>query len=87
MTQVLVVVVTGSSAGLERAIAHRSARRGARIRPIARNLEALETNRERRESLGGPALVLPLSRSLRVVVESGFAKHSLPLSRTEAHRG
>ncbi len=42
MTQPLVVVVTGSFAGLGRAIAHGFAKRGARIGLIARNPEALE---------------------------------------------
>ena len=54
-----VVVVTGSSAGLGRAIAHGFAQRGARIGLIARNPEALEAAKKECEALGGQALVLP----------------------------
>jgi len=63
MTQSLVVVVTGSSAGLGRAIAHGFAKRGARIGLLARNPEALEAAKEECESLGGQALVLPVDVS------------------------
>jgi NAD(P)-dependent dehydrogenase (short-subunit alcohol dehydrogenase family) len=56
----LVVVVTGSSAGLGRAIAHGFAKRGASIGLIARNPEALEAAKEECEALGGRAIVLPL---------------------------
>ncbi len=54
-----VVVVTGSSAGLGRAIAHGFAKRGARIGLIARNPEALNAAKQECEALGGQALVLP----------------------------
>jgi NADP-dependent 3-hydroxy acid dehydrogenase YdfG len=63
MTRSLVVVVTGSSAGLGRAIAHGFAKRGARIGLVARNPEALEAAKEECEALGGKALVLPLDVS------------------------
>ena len=59
MSTGLVVVVTGSSAGLGRAIAHGFAKRGARIGLIARNPEALEAAKKECEALGGQALVLP----------------------------
>ena len=39
------VVVTGASAGLGRAIAHAFAERGAKIALLARNPEALERGR------------------------------------------
>jgi NAD(P)-dependent dehydrogenase (short-subunit alcohol dehydrogenase family) len=63
MTQPLVVVITGSSAGLGRAIAHGFAKRGAHIGLIARNPEALEAAKQECEALGGQALVLPVDVS------------------------
>jgi NAD(P)-dependent dehydrogenase (short-subunit alcohol dehydrogenase family) len=50
-----VVVVTGASAGLGRAIAHAYARRGAWIGLIARNPEALAAAQRECEELGGEA--------------------------------
>ncbi len=46
MSKKQVVVVTGASAGLGRAIAHAFAKRGAHIGLIARNPEALEAARQ-----------------------------------------
>jgi NAD(P)-dependent dehydrogenase (short-subunit alcohol dehydrogenase family) len=63
MSQALVVVVTGSSAGLGRAIAHGFAKRGASIGLIARNPEALQAAKEECEGFGGRALVLPVDVS------------------------
>ncbi len=60
MSKPLVVVITGSSAGLGRAIAHGFAKRGASLGLIARNSEALNAAKEECEALGGKALVLPL---------------------------
>jgi NAD(P)-dependent dehydrogenase (short-subunit alcohol dehydrogenase family) len=54
-----VVVVTGASAGLGRAIVQRFARDGCAIGLIARGRERLESARSEVESLGGRALVLP----------------------------
>jgi NAD(P)-dependent dehydrogenase (short-subunit alcohol dehydrogenase family) len=54
-----VVVVTGASAGVGRAIAHRFARDGARIGLIARDLESLEAVQREIEELGGDALCIP----------------------------
>lgn len=58
-----VVVVTGASAGLGRAIAHAFAKKGARIGLIARNPEALNAAKAECEALGGSAIVLPVDIS------------------------
>lgn len=54
-----VVVVTGASAGIGRAVAHAFARRGAHIGLIARAEESLNEAREEVEALGGKAIVVP----------------------------
>ncbi len=54
-----VVVVTGASAGVGRAIAHRFSRAGWRIALIARDREALEQVRREVEEMGGTALAIP----------------------------
>ncbi|HLH92218.1 MAG TPA: SDR family oxidoreductase [Xanthobacteraceae bacterium] len=53
------VVVTGASAGVGRAIAHRFARAGARLGLIARDAEALQSVQHEVEELGGTAVVAP----------------------------
>lgn len=53
-----VVVVTGASAGVGRAIAREFARHGAMLGLIARNREALENAKKEVEELGGRAIVL-----------------------------
>jgi NAD(P)-dependent dehydrogenase (short-subunit alcohol dehydrogenase family) len=58
-----IVVVTGASAGLGRAIAHGFAKRGGHVGLIARNPEALNAAKEECEALGGKALVLPVDVS------------------------
>ena len=63
MHKSLVVVVTGSSAGLGRAIAHGFAKRGAHLGLIARNPEALNAAKDECEALGGKALFLPVDVS------------------------
>jgi NAD(P)-dependent dehydrogenase (short-subunit alcohol dehydrogenase family) len=55
-----VIVVTGASAGLGRAIVERFARDGSAIALIARGRERLERARAEVERLGGRALALPL---------------------------
>jgi short-subunit dehydrogenase len=54
-----VVVVTGASAGVGRAVVAEFARQGASIGLIARGQERLEATRREVEELGGKALVLP----------------------------
>ena len=54
-----VVVVTGSSGGVGRAIAHAFAKRGAHIGLLARGAEALAQVVEEVEALGGQALAVP----------------------------
>ncbi|WP_271614216.1 SDR family oxidoreductase [Bradyrhizobium sp. CCBAU 51627] len=54
-----VVVITGASAGVGRAIAHRFARGGWRIGLIARDAEALEATRREVDQMGGSGLALP----------------------------
>ena len=74
MKQPLVVVVTGSSAGLGRAVAHAFAKRGAKIGLIARNPEALEAAKQECEDLGGRALVLPTDVSDAEAVDAAASK-------------
>lgn len=59
-TQPEVVVVTGASAGLGRAIVRAFAREGAHIGLLARGRDGLEGTRGEVESLGGKALVIPV---------------------------
>ena len=69
-----VVVVTGSSAGLGRAIAHAFAKRGAHLGLIARNPEALNAAKEECEALGGHALALPLDISNAEAVDAAASR-------------
>ena len=54
-----VVVVTGASAGVGRAVVREFARDGASIGLIARGVKRLEAAKQEAEELGGKALVLP----------------------------
>jgi short-subunit dehydrogenase len=58
-TRPQVVVVTGASAGVGRAIAHAFARRGAHLGLVARARDSLEAAAREVRSLGGQALVVP----------------------------
>ncbi|HEX2226247.1 MAG TPA: SDR family oxidoreductase [Candidatus Binatia bacterium] len=59
MTRPEVVVITGASAGVGRAVAREFAKDKARIGLLARNREALEIARAEVKQAGGEALVLP----------------------------
>ena len=65
-----VVVVTGASAGLGRAIVQEFARDGAHIGLIARGQDRLESTRAEVERLGGKALVLPLDVADAAAIEA-----------------
>ncbi len=54
-----VVVITGASAGLGRAIAHAYAKKGAKLALLARNPEALHAAAQECERLGGTAITIP----------------------------
>jgi NAD(P)-dependent dehydrogenase (short-subunit alcohol dehydrogenase family) len=54
-----VVVVTGASGGVGRAVAHAFAKRGAAVALLARGEKGLDDARREVEALGGRALVLP----------------------------
>ena len=69
-----VVVVTGASAGLGRAIAHAFAKKGARLGLIARNPEALDAARQECEQFGGQAITLPTDVSNADAVEAAAAR-------------
>ena len=69
-----VVVVTGASAGVGRAIVRAFARRGAHIGLLARGHEGLEGARRDVEELGGKALVLPVDIADPDQVEAAAAR-------------
>jgi NAD(P)-dependent dehydrogenase (short-subunit alcohol dehydrogenase family) len=65
-----VVVVTGASAGLGRAIAHAFAERGAKLGLLARNPEALRSAAAECRAMGGEALAVPTDVSDAEAVEA-----------------
>jgi NAD(P)-dependent dehydrogenase (short-subunit alcohol dehydrogenase family) len=65
-----VVVITGASAGVGRATAHRFARDGARIALLARTSDGLEMAAEEVRKLGGEALPIALDVSDAEAVEA-----------------
>lgn len=74
MSNALVVVITGSSAGLGRAIAHGFAKRGAHVGLLARNPEALNAAKEECEALGGRAIAVPVDVSDAGAVDAAAAR-------------
>lgn len=78
-TEPQVVVITGASAGLGRAIAHAFAKRGAKLALLARNPEALEAAVQECEVLGGHAIPIPTDVSDADAVERAAdrAQHEL----------
>src|SRR5512144_2149148 len=69
-----VVVVTGASAGVGRAVVRRLARDRASIGLIARGRDGLEAARREVEELGGRALVLPCDTSDADCMEQAAAR-------------
>ena len=69
-----VVVVTGASAGVGRAVVRRFAREGAHLGLIARGVDGLEGARQEVEAAGGRALVLPLDVADAAAVEAAAAR-------------
>jgi NADP-dependent 3-hydroxy acid dehydrogenase YdfG len=69
-----VVVVTGASSGVGRAVARAFGERGARVGLIARSREALAAAGAEIEQAGGEALVLPLDVSDAQAVEDAAAE-------------
>ncbi len=65
-----VVVITGASAGLGRAIAHAYAKRGAKLALLARNPEALDAAKQECEQMGGKAITIPTDVSDYDAVEA-----------------
>src|SRR5512138_625329 len=64
-----VVVVTGASAGVGRAVARAFGQQGAKVGLVARTREALEDAAREIERAGGEALVLPLDVSDAAALE------------------
>ncbi|HEX7958060.1 MAG TPA: SDR family oxidoreductase, partial [Pyrinomonadaceae bacterium] len=73
-----VVVITGASAGVGRAVVREFARRGAHVALIARGRDGLEAARREVESFGGRALVLPLD-----VADAGAVEQAAELTERE----
>lgn len=69
-----VIVVTGASAGLGRAIVRAFAREGAHIGLLARGVDGLQGARFEVEALGGKALVLPLDVANAEAIEAAAAR-------------
>src|SRR3954454_12591231 len=69
-----VVVVTGASAGVGRAIVRAFAKRGAHIGLLARGQDGLEGARKDVEQLGGKAVIIPTDVADPDQVEAAASK-------------
>ena len=69
-----VVVVTGASAGVGRAVAKEFAQHGWRVALVARGLDGLDGARQDVERLGGEALVIPTDVADEAQVEAAAAQ-------------
>jgi NAD(P)-dependent dehydrogenase (short-subunit alcohol dehydrogenase family) len=69
-----VVVITGASAGVGRAVARAFGKRRARVGLIARGSEGLEAAKREIESMGGAAIVLPLDVSDHDAVDAAASQ-------------
>jgi short-subunit dehydrogenase len=69
-----VIVITGASAGVGRAVARELARRGARLGLLARGIDGLEAARREVEELGGEAIVARADVADHEQVEAAAAK-------------
>jgi NAD(P)-dependent dehydrogenase (short-subunit alcohol dehydrogenase family) len=69
-----VVVVTGASAGVGRAVVRRFAKEGAHVALLARGIDGLEGARREVEAQGGRALVLPTDVASWDQVEAAAAR-------------
>lgn len=70
MSEGPVVVVTGASAGVGKAVALAFAREGARVALLARGVQRLHATREEIERLGGRAMIVPADVASSHDVES-----------------
>jgi NAD(P)-dependent dehydrogenase (short-subunit alcohol dehydrogenase family) len=70
MPESRVVVVTGASAGVGRAVALAFAREGATVALLARGVQRLQATREEIERLGGRAMIVPTDVASSHEVES-----------------
>ncbi|MBW3543984.1 MAG: SDR family oxidoreductase [Bacteroidetes bacterium] len=68
-----VVVITGASAGVGRAIAHQFAQHGARIALIARGKERLEETKKEVEEMGGEAVTFSVDVANAEQIEAAAA--------------
>jgi short-subunit dehydrogenase len=79
----LVVVITGASAGLGRAIAHEFAREGARVGLIARDEQSLRETAHEVHDLGGTPLIIPADVSDADAVEGAAARTERELGQID----